>query len=142
MCDPSLLTIPYSTNGSSNLEAAKTTQNAIGTSGVLRNTTLKGTVILPIIGDLFLKVIAKGIYCSLSSNATGSAWDYDADTDEYYLHLYISKQPDLNWANPAVREAVYDLMRFWLDRGCDGFRVRCPNIYAIWYFIQVSSRWM
>ncbi|PBK93930.1 glycoside hydrolase family 13 protein [Armillaria gallica] len=60
----------------------------------------------------------------------GSAWDYDADTDEYYLHLYISKQPDLNWANPAVREAVYDLMRFWLDRGCDGFRMDVINIIS------------
>ncbi len=44
------------------------------------------------------------IYLFFSLNASGSAWDYDADTDECYLHLYISKQPDLNWANPAVRE--------------------------------------
>lgn len=54
---------------------------------------------------------------------SGSAWEFDEKTEEYYLHLYVSKQPDLNWENPAVREAVYDMMRFWLDRGCDGFRV-------------------
>lgn len=50
-------------------------------------------------------------------------WDYDDKTDEYYLHLYVSKQPDLNWDNPDVRQAVWDLMHFWIDRGCDGFRV-------------------
>ncbi|KAF7328608.1 Alpha amylase [Mycena sanguinolenta] len=57
----------------------------------------------------------------------GSAWEYSAATDEYYLHLYLSKQPDLNWDNPAVREAVWDLMKFWVDRGCDGFRMDCIN---------------
>ena len=53
----------------------------------------------------------------------GPAWEYDETTDEYYLHLFVTKQPDLNWENPEVREAVWKLMRFWLDRGCDGFRV-------------------
>ncbi|KAF7366033.1 hypothetical protein MVEN_00479400 [Mycena venus] len=57
----------------------------------------------------------------------GSAWEYSAATDEYYLHLYLPKQPDLNWDNPAVREAVWDLMKFWVDRGCDGFRMDCIN---------------
>ncbi|KAJ6459845.1 glycoside hydrolase family 13 protein [Mycena sanguinolenta] len=57
----------------------------------------------------------------------GSAWEYSATTDEYYLHLYLSKQPDLNWDNPAVREAVWDLMKFWGDRGCNGFRMDCIN---------------
>ncbi|KAF7334998.1 Glycoside hydrolase family 13 protein [Mycena venus] len=56
-----------------------------------------------------------------------SAWEYSAATDEYYLHLYLPKQPDLNWDNPAVREAVWDLMKFWVDRGCDGFRMDCIN---------------
>ena len=54
----------------------------------------------------------------------GSAWEYDAATDEYYLHLFVKQQPDLNWENPAVRAAVCDTMQFWVDRGCDGFRVR------------------
>ena len=44
-------------------------------------------------------------------------------THEYYLHLYATQQPDLNWENPAVRAAAYDVMRFWVERGCDGFRV-------------------
>lgn len=54
----------------------------------------------------------------------GPAWDYDEATDEYYLPLYLTKQPDLNWDNVEVRESVYKMMKFWLDRGCDGFRVR------------------
>ena len=53
----------------------------------------------------------------------GSAWEWDETTQEYYLHLYVPGQPDLNWENPDVRQAVYDMMKFWLERGCDGFRV-------------------
>lgn len=53
----------------------------------------------------------------------GSAWEFDNTTEEYYLHLYATQQPDLNWDNPTVRDAIWDTMRFWLDRGCDGFRV-------------------
>lgn len=52
------------------------------------------------------------------------AWDWDETTEEYYLHLYNPGQPDLNWENPEVRAAIHSAMRFWLDRGCDGFRVR------------------
>ncbi len=53
----------------------------------------------------------------------GEAWEYDEPTDSYYLHLFSKKQPDLNWENPKVREEVYSLMRFWLDKGVDGFRM-------------------
>jgi oligo-1,6-glucosidase len=53
----------------------------------------------------------------------GSAWELDKTTGEYYLHLFTKKQPDLNWENKFVREAVYDIMRFWLDKGVDGFRM-------------------
>lgn len=53
----------------------------------------------------------------------GSAWQFDETTGEYYLHLFTKKQPDLNWENPKVREEVYKLMRFWLDKGIDGFRM-------------------
>ncbi|KAG5651663.1 hypothetical protein H0H81_007886 [Sphagnurus paluster] len=60
----------------------------------------------------------------------GSAWEYDEGTEEYYLHLYVAKQPDLNWENPAVRDAVWDLMRFWIDRGCDGFRMDVINLIS------------
>lgn len=54
---------------------------------------------------------------------SGSAWQKDEATDEYYLHLFTKKQPDLNWENPKVRHEVYSLMRFWLDKGIDGFRM-------------------
>ena len=53
----------------------------------------------------------------------GSAWEWDETTGQYYLHLFLAEQPDLNWRNPAVREAMEDVMRFWFDRGVDGFRV-------------------
>lgn len=53
----------------------------------------------------------------------GSAWQWDAATGQYYYHAFATEQPDLNWRNPAVRAVIYDAMRFWLDRGVDGFRV-------------------
>ena len=53
----------------------------------------------------------------------GSAWDKAGPDGEYYLHYFDRKQPDLNWENPELREEVYDLMRFWLDKGVDGFRM-------------------
>ncbi len=52
----------------------------------------------------------------------GGAWEYDKDLDEYYLHVFSKKQPDLNMSNPKVRAEVKDIMRFWLDMGVDGFR--------------------
>lgn len=58
---------------------------------------------------------------------TPSAWTYDAATGEYYLHLFSEKQPDLNWKNPTVRGEVYGLMKFWLDKGIDGFRMDVIN---------------
>ncbi|WP_353069511.1 alpha-glucosidase [Tunturibacter empetritectus] len=54
---------------------------------------------------------------------SGSAWQFDSATEQYYLHYFAVKQPDLNWDNPKVREEVYSLMRFWLDKGVDGFRM-------------------
>ncbi len=54
---------------------------------------------------------------------SGSAWKLDPATNEYYLHLFAVKQPDLNWDNLKVRHEVYDLMKFWLDKGVDGFRM-------------------
>ncbi len=53
----------------------------------------------------------------------GSAWQYDEQTAEYYLHLFTTKQPDFNWENPQVRAEIYDLVKFWLDKGIDGFRM-------------------
>lgn len=53
----------------------------------------------------------------------GSAWEKDSKTNEYYLHYFSKKQPDLNWENQNVRNDVYDIMKFWLDKGVDGFRM-------------------
>jgi len=61
---------------------------------------------------------------------SGSAWQYDAATDEYYLHLFSKKQPDLNWENPNVRQAVYDMMDWWLKQGVDGFRMDVINLIS------------
>jgi alpha-glucosidase len=64
----------------------------------------------------------------------GSAWEYDAATRQYYYHAFLAQQPDLNWRNPAVRRAIYDVMRFWLRRGVDGFRVD-----VIWHLIKDAA---
>lgn len=53
----------------------------------------------------------------------GSAWKYDPGSEQYFLHLFSERQPDLNWENPQVRAALYDMMRWWLDKGIDGFRI-------------------
>ncbi|GMA62983.1 hypothetical protein GCM10025859_34230 [Alicyclobacillus fastidiosus] len=60
----------------------------------------------------------------------GSAWAYDENTDEYYLHLFSPKQPDLNWDNPRVRRDIFDMMRWWLDKGIDGFRMDVINLIS------------
>ena len=65
-----------------------------------------------------------------TSAFSGPAWTLDEATGEYYLHLFARQQPDLNWENPEVREAVYDMMRWWLDRGVDGFRMDVINLIA------------
>lgn len=59
-----------------------------------------------------------------------SAWKYDEHTGEYYLHIFHEKQPDLNWENPTLREEVYQLMRNWLDKGVDGFRMDVINFIS------------
>ncbi|WP_044895036.1 glycoside hydrolase family 13 protein [Bacillus alveayuensis] len=61
---------------------------------------------------------------------SGSAWEYDETTGEYYLHLFSKKQPDLNWENPKLRKEVYDMMKFWLDKGIDGFRMDVINFIS------------
>ncbi len=57
------------------------------------------------------------------SHFSGPTWTWDEHTGQYYLHIFSRKQPDLNWENPEVRQAVYAMMRWWLDRGVDGFRM-------------------
>ncbi|KAF4448975.1 putative alpha-glucosidase (maltase) [Fusarium austroafricanum] len=60
----------------------------------------------------------------------GSAWTYDETTGQYYLSLFLPEQPDLNWANDDMREATYDDMKFWLDKGADGFRIDSMNLMS------------
>ena len=61
----------------------------------------------------------------------GSAWQLDEATGQYYYHAFLAQQPDLNWRNPDVRNAIYDVMRFWLEKGVDGFRVD-----VIWHLVK------
>ncbi|WP_461206645.1 glycoside hydrolase family 13 protein [Clostridium sp. DL1XJH146] len=61
---------------------------------------------------------------------SGSAWKYDEGTDEYFLHLFSKKQPDLNWENETVRNEVYEIMKWWLDKGIDGFRMDVINFIS------------
>jgi alpha-glucosidase len=65
------------------------------------------------------------------SDFGGSAWEFDERTGQYYYHAFLKQQPDLNWRNPAVVQAMHDVLRFWLRRGVDGFRVD-----VIWYLIK------
>jgi alpha-glucosidase len=61
----------------------------------------------------------------------GTAWEWDEKTSQYYYHAFLKEQPDLNWRNQEVREAIYNVIRFWLDRGVDGFRVD-----VLWHLIK------
>lgn len=61
----------------------------------------------------------------------GSGWAWDESTQQYYYHAFLKEQPDLNWRNPAVQEAMFSAMRFWLDKGVDGFRVD-----VIWHLVK------
>ena len=65
------------------------------------------------------------------SNFGGPAWEWDDITGQYYYHSFLKQQPDLNWRNPLVRRAIFEAMRFWLERGVDGFRVD-----VIWLMIK------
>ena len=61
----------------------------------------------------------------------GSAWERDEASGQYYYHAFLKEQPDLNWRNPDVRQAMFDVMRFWFDRGVDGFRID-----VLWHVIK------
>ncbi|MGA0594201.1 alpha-amylase family glycosyl hydrolase [Enterovirga sp. CN4-39] len=65
------------------------------------------------------------------SNFGGSAWQFDEATGQYYYHAFLKEQPDLNWRNPELRQAMHNVLRFWLDKGVDGFRVD-----VIWHLIK------
>lgn len=61
---------------------------------------------------------------------SGPAWEYDSTTDSYYLHIFSRKQPDLNWDNPRLRDEIFTMMRWWLDKGIDGFRMDVINLIS------------
>lgn len=65
-----------------------------------------------------------------TSSFTGSAWQRIGNTDEFYMHLFAPEQPDLNWENPAVRDEIIDILKFWLDKGVDGYRFDVFNMYS------------
>jgi alpha-glucosidase len=92
--------------------ASRRTRGATGTSGATRRP-------------------AAGPPNNWLSNAGGPAWTFDEATGQYYYHAFLPQQPDLNWRNPAVREAMHDALRFWLRRGVDGFRVD-----VIWHLMK------
>jgi oligo-1,6-glucosidase/alpha-glucosidase len=65
------------------------------------------------------------------SDFGGSAWEWDEATGQYYLHAFLKEQPDLNWRNPTLRAAMMDVLRFWFDRGVDGFRID-----VLWHIVK------
>ena len=64
----------------------------------------------------------------LTSIFSGSAWEYDEPSGQYYLHIFSKRQPDLNWENPQLRQKIYDMMDFWIDKGIGGFRMDVIDI--------------
>jgi alpha-glucosidase len=68
------------------------------------------------------------------SDFGGSAWEWDEASGQYYLHAFLPQQPDLNWRNPEVRAAMLDVMRFWFDRGIDGFRID-----VLWHIVKAEG---
>ena len=68
-----------------------------------------------------------------TSDFGGSAWEWDAPTGQYYYHAFLKEQADLNWRNPDVQAAMSDVMRFWFDRGVDGFRID-----VLWHMVKAS----
>ncbi|QNN65411.1 DUF3459 domain-containing protein [Sphingomonas rhizophila] len=68
------------------------------------------------------------------SDFGGSSWEWDEASGEYYLHAFLKEQPDLNWRNPDVQAAMFDVMRFWFDRGVDGFRID-----VLWHIVKAEG---
>ncbi|MEH3048418.1 alpha-amylase family glycosyl hydrolase [Sphingomonas adhaesiva] len=68
------------------------------------------------------------------SDFGGSAWEWDEATGQYYLHAFLKQQPDLNWRNPELKRAMLDVMRFWFDRGVDGFRID-----VLWHIVKAEG---
>ena len=110
-------TPPTSTRGSPSPAPAGTTPSGTGTGGATpAPATTPGT--------------PGAEPTNWESHFSGPTWTWDEHTGQYYLHIFSRKQPDLNWENPEVRQAVYAMMRWWLDRGVDGFRMDVINMIS------------
>ncbi|CAM3235648.1 Oligo-1,6-glucosidase/alpha-glucosidase [Sphingomonas antarctica] len=68
------------------------------------------------------------------SDFAGSSWEWDAATEQYYLHAFLREQPDLNWRNSELKAAMFDVMRFWFERGVDGFRID-----VLWHIVKAAA---
>ena len=108
-------TPPTGIPGSSRAAPRATTRNATGTSGAI-------------------PAPDGGPPNNWISDFGGSAWEWDEATGQYYYHAFLKEQPDLNWRNPAVQAAMYDVMRFWFDRGVDGFRID-----VLWHMVKAAD---
>jgi hypothetical protein len=113
-----------STLGSRSRDRLWTTQSGTGTSGSRPSTTIKANGSLPTTGTRSSEgeQLSTAV-CEVKLRTSGPAWTYDEKTDQYYCHTFLSEQPDLNWENPEVRNAIWDLMHWWLKKGSDGFRM-------------------
>lgn len=124
----------YSIIGFSNQNPQNRAQKGIGTSGGRPNTMQTGTEAPQTTGVPSSAVCLHSThFCShhlQGTLPTGSAWKWDETTQEYFLHLFCPEQPDLNWENPHVRAIVHDVMKFWLDKGVDGFRMDVINLIS------------
>jgi glycosidase len=111
------------------------------TSGDLHDTILPVTVSHPV-SQIFQADLGIGWNIRSIDNwrgVWGIAWDWSDKAQMYYLHLFSPKQPDLNWENEELRHKVYDDMKFWLDKGCDGFRMDAINVISKGNFLSSSS---
>lgn len=116
----------------------ETIRNVTGTFGETHTSTVKDGASRRITGRRYLEVshldarqqhvIVAGQI--LTRMVLGSAWSFDELTEQYYLRLFCHEQPDLNWDNPQVALEVEKIMRFWLDKGVDGFRMDVINLIS------------
>jgi len=108
-----------------------TTPRETGTSGSRRSTTTKGSASRPTTGTLFLEGTFSCDKHRAMLRFSGPSWTYDEKTDQWYCHTFLSEQPDLNWENPEVREAIWDLMHWWMQKGSDGFRMDVVSVMGV-----------
>ena len=120
-----------STPGSRSPEAHWTTPSEIGISGSRPKPMTRAKRRLQTTGSPFLERASSTPNFQsrkLLILLSGPAWGYDEKTDQWYCHTFLKEQPDLNWENPEVRTAIWDMMHWWMKQGCDGFRMDVVSI--------------